>query len=61
MNICCHQLPARWYKGMQPDNPQKGTGMPYQDERSRMAKLVMILLTILVVGGAIYWAMASSD
>ena len=35
--------------------------MPYQDERSRTAKLVLILLTILIVGGAIYWAMASSD
>jgi hypothetical protein len=35
--------------------------MPYSDERSRMAKLVMILLTMIIVGGAIYWAMASSD
>ena len=35
--------------------------MPYQDERSRTAKLVLTLLTILIVGGAIYWAMASSD
>ena len=37
------------------------TDMPYQDERSRTAKLMLILLTILIVGGAIYWAMASSD
>lgn len=35
--------------------------MPYVDERSRTMKMVMILLTILVVGGAIYWAMASSN
>ena len=35
--------------------------MPYVDERSRTMKLVMILLTIIVVGGAIYWAMASSN
>lgn len=35
--------------------------MPYVDERSRTMKIVMILLTILVVGGAIYWAMASSN
>ena len=35
--------------------------MPYVDERSRTMKLMLILLTILVVGGAIYWAMASSD
>jgi heme/copper-type cytochrome/quinol oxidase subunit 4 len=35
--------------------------MPYVDERSRTMKLVLVLLTILVVGGAIYWAMASSD
>ena len=35
--------------------------MPYQDVRSLTAKLVLILLTILIVGGAIYWAMASSD
>jgi len=35
--------------------------VPYVDERSGMMKLVLILLTILVVGGAIYWAMASSD
>ena len=34
--------------------------MPYKDERSRTAKVVMILLTIILVGGAIYWAMASS-
>jgi len=34
--------------------------MPYADERSRTMKLVLILLTILIVGGAIYWAMASS-
>lgn len=35
--------------------------MPYKDERSRTAKLVMILLTAIIVGGAIYWAMASSS
>jgi hypothetical protein len=35
--------------------------MPYVDERSRTMKIVMIVLTILVVGGAIYWAMASSS
>ena len=35
--------------------------MPYQDERSRTAKLVLILLTILMVGVALYWALASSD
>ena len=39
----------------------KGTDMPYQDERSRTVKLVMILLTVIIVGGAIYWAMASSS
>ena len=35
--------------------------MPYVDERSRTMKVVLILLTILGVGGAIYWAMASSS
>jgi hypothetical protein len=35
--------------------------MPYVDERSRTMKLVLILLTLLLVGGAIYWGMASSD
>ena len=35
--------------------------MPYVDERSRTMTFVLILLTILVVGGAIYWAMASSS
>ena len=34
--------------------------MPDVDERGRTMKLALILLTILVVGGAIYWAMASS-
>ena len=34
--------------------------MPYTDERSGTMKMVMILLTIILVGGAIYWAMASS-
>ena len=35
--------------------------MPYVDERSRTMKLVVILLIILVVGGAIYWAMYTSS
>lgn len=35
--------------------------MPYVDERSGMMKLVLVLLTVLVVGGAIYWAMMSSS
>ena len=35
--------------------------MPYEDERSPTAKLVMIALTIILIGGAIYWAMASSS
>lgn len=35
--------------------------MPYVDERSPALKLVLILLTILVVGGAIYWGIASSS
>jgi hypothetical protein len=35
--------------------------MPYQSDSSRTAKLVMIVLTILIVGGAIYWGMASSS
>lgn len=35
--------------------------MPYVDERSGAMKMVLVLLTILVVGGAIYWAMASSS
>ena len=35
--------------------------MPYVDERSGTMKLLLILLTILVVGGAIYWGMASTD
>ena len=35
--------------------------MPYVDERSGTMKLLLVLLTVLVVGGAIYWAMASSS
>ena len=35
--------------------------MPYQDERSGTAKLMMILATVLIVGGAIYWAIAASS
>jgi hypothetical protein len=35
--------------------------MPYVDERSRTMKLLLILLVLLLVGGAIYWGMASSD
>ena len=37
------------------------TDMPSVDERSGTMKMVLILLTIMVVGGAIYWAMASSS
>lgn len=35
--------------------------MPYQKERGGPAKWVALLLTIIMVGGAIYWAMASSS
>lgn len=35
--------------------------MPYETERGGMAKWVALLLTIILIGGAIYWAMASSS
>jgi hypothetical protein len=35
--------------------------MPYQVERGGPAKWIGLLLTIILVGGAIYWAMASSS
>ena len=35
--------------------------MPYEKERAGAAKWVALLLTSILVGGAIYWAMASSD
>jgi len=41
--------------------PERGTDMPYVDERSRTMKILFIVLTVLVVGGAIYWAMAASS
>lgn len=34
--------------------------MPYEEERGGIAKWVALLLTIVIIGGAIYWAMASS-
>jgi hypothetical protein len=34
--------------------------MDYQAETNRTWQIVALLLTILVVGGAIYWAMAST-
>ena len=33
--------------------------MPYEKERGGSAKWIALLLTIVLVGGAIYWAMAS--
>jgi hypothetical protein len=33
--------------------------MPYEKERGGAAKWVALILTIILVGGAIYWAMTS--
>lgn len=35
--------------------------MPYQEERGGMMKWLALIVTIILIGGAIYWAMASSD
>ena len=34
--------------------------MPYQEERGGLAKWLALLLTIIIVGGAIYWGIAAS-
>ena len=38
-----------------------GTAMPYEKERGGLVKWLALLLTLLLVGGAIYWGMASSS
>lgn len=35
--------------------------MPYEVERGGAAKWLAVLLTIIIVGGAIYWGIASSS
>lgn len=35
--------------------------MPYEKERGGAAKWVALLLTIIIVGGAIYWGIAASS
>lgn len=35
--------------------------MTYETERGGMAKWLALILTIILVGGAIYWGMASSN
>jgi hypothetical protein len=34
--------------------------MPYEEERGGSAKWLALLLTIIIVGGAIYWGIAAS-
>jgi hypothetical protein len=39
---------------------EKGMAMPYEEERGGSAKWLALLLTIIIVGGAIYWGIAAS-
>ena len=35
--------------------------MPYEKERGGLAKWAALLLTLILVGGAIYWGIAASS
>ena len=39
---------------------EKGMAMPYDEGRGGPGKWLALLLTIIIVGGAIYWGIAAS-
>lgn len=39
---------------------EKGMAMPYDEDRGGPGKWLALLLTIIIVGGAIYWGIAAS-
>ena len=48
-----------WF-GLGEGGPRRGRPMEFEVERNRTMQLLSLLLTILVVGGAIAWAMTAA-
>ena len=55
--ICSLDSKSPWGAGLL---AEKGMAMPYEEERGGSAKWLALVLTIIIVGGAIYWGIAAS-